>query len=130
LTSVAPLSDVGSSIGSDVAGSTKIPGSKRPTDVKIPKFPNCNEVAGWIGAIGRNLWTVSRYGDKGEIAWLKEVYDKSFEELANSGATRYVHMDSLMISKLEERSPKDLKREYEVAQREADKTNDAVGGRA
>jgi hypothetical protein len=129
LTSVAPLSDVSSNIGSDLGGPKKIPSSKRPTAVKIPKFPSYNEVTSWIGVIGRNLWTVSQYDDKAEIAWLKEVYDKTFEELADSGAKRYVHFDSLLISGLEERLPKDLKREYEVKQREADKMNDAVVGR-
>ena len=129
LTSVAPLSDVGSNIGSDIGGLKKIPGSKRPTDVKIPKFPCYNELTSWIGAIGRNLWTVSQYDDKGEIAWLKEVHQKTFEELADSGEKRYVHLDSLLISRLEERLPKDLKREYEVKQREADKMDNAVVGR-
>jgi hypothetical protein len=124
-----PLSDVSSNVGSDLGGHKKIPGSKRPTDVKIFKFPSYNEVTAWIGAIGRNLWTVSQYDDKGEIAWLKEIYNKTFEELADSGAKRYVHLDSLLISRLEERLPKDLKREYEVKQREADKIHDAVVGR-
>ena len=74
---------------------TKIEGHKRPTEIKTPKFPKYNEVKQWVFKIGRNCWTVSQYRDMREIFWINEVWDKTFEELGDSGEDRFHDLDKL-----------------------------------
>ena len=52
-----------------------------------------------------NCWMLSQYSDKGEIAWIDEVYSKTFEELADSGEERYPHFDRFLVEKLEKILP-------------------------
>ncbi len=105
-TSIAQVSEAGTA-------SARIPGSRRATTIDIPKFPSFNSIVQWVSRIGRNCWSVSQYADRNEIAWINEVWDKSYEELADSGETRYAFMDPLIVMKLEKMLPADLEREYQ-----------------
>lgn len=125
--SVAPLSQVGTEGSIDKI--YKVPGKRTASSIDIPKFPTFNELTDWIAAIGRNLWINSQYTDKREITWLKEVNDKTFDELADPGEVRFRYLDALMIPGLEKKMPDDLRREYKEKNKEYDKENNSIGGR-
>ena len=126
-TSVAPLSQVGTDGSIDKI--YKVPGKRTATSIDIPKFPSFNDLTDWIASIGRNLWIASQYIDKREITWLKEVHDKTFDELADPGEVRFRYLDALMIPGLEKRMPDDLRRDYKDKNKEYDKENNSIGGR-
>ena len=121
--SIAPVSQVGSDL------STKIPGRKTITEVMVPKLPEFNELREWVSKIGRNLHVKSLYADRLEIPWIKECFDKNFEQLADPGHTRFRPMDAVLIAPLEQKLNKELKREYSNICREYDKSDRVVGGR-
>ncbi len=79
--------------------------------------------------VARVLWTSSAYTDRAEIQWLNEIHSKSFDELGDSGESRYAHLDGLLAIALESKLPSDIKRKYEIKNQEACKNGTAILGR-
>ena len=121
--SIARLSQVGSEV------QEKIPGKRVLTEISVGKFPRFNGLKAWITEIGRNLHIKSQFGDKLEIAWIKEVFNKTFEELADPGLQRFRAMDSVLIPELEKKLPPALHRDYVNKNKELDNDDNIIGGR-
>ena len=49
---------------------------------------------------------LSQYTDKAEVAWVGEVWTKSYDELADSGPERFHLFDALVVSKEKKEPPK------------------------
>ena len=105
------------------------PYAKRPQSVSVPKFPKLQELTVWMNRLARNLWSASQYGDRKEVGWLLEVYEKSFDELGDSGEDRFAHIDGLLAQSAEKILPPDLWRVYQEKCAEAMKRKDCVLGR-
>ena len=76
-----------------------IPGYKRPTEIQILRFPKDNGLIEWLFKIGRIRWAFSQYIDMREPDWIHEVWEKSYEELGDSGEPCSAQMDSLTVMK-------------------------------
>ena len=102
----------------------------KATELRVPKFPTYAEIGRWLNRVARNVWSISETpGDKAEIAWVMQVQEKSYEELADSGEERFATMDALLVMALEKIIPPDLNRIYQDKQDEAIKDNRVVLGR-
>ena len=69
--------------------------------LQVPKWPHVAQLPQWLIQLGKNLVNISPYNDCAEITWLQEVKDKSFEELADSGANRFKKMDLKMATEMQ-----------------------------
>ena len=72
---------------------TAISHAKAYEKITVPKFPKNGETTNWMMQLGINLCTAGGYSDQAEIPWLKEVYKKTFDELAESGSERMAKCD-------------------------------------
>ena len=68
-------------------------GYRRNNRLQVPKWPSYNNLKSWVFKIARKCFSLSRYSDQCEIAWVMEVWDKSYEELADTGEQRFSWMD-------------------------------------
>ena len=69
--------------------------------LQVPKWPHVAQLPQWLIQLGKNLVSISPYNDCAEIKWLQDVKEKSFEELADSGATRFQKMDLKMATEMQ-----------------------------
>ena len=106
-----------------------ISSSRRPKQVNAPKFPSISTITTWLTKLSKNLVAASVIDDRKEVAWLMEVKEKTFDDLADSGEDRFAALDSLMIGSLEKTLPADLARTYNEKSEEALKNNDILMGR-
>ena len=67
--SVANLSDVQTE-----SQQARVTGYRRPTEVKLPRFPKFNQLAQFVAKVGRNLHALSQFTDKAEISWISEIW--------------------------------------------------------
>ena len=104
-------------------------GYKRPTQINIPKWPNYNQLKQWVSKIGRNRWSVSQYTDQREVAWVAEVWERSYDELGDPGESRFALMDNLIVIGLETMLPKTSEVKYHDKLNGACKLKKAVLGR-
>ena len=97
--------------------------------MKIPKWPSYSGVTEWIYKIARNAFAMSQFYDQQEIGWVLEVWDKTFEELADTGEARYAYIDGQITQELEDKLPKTLEVEYNSKLKEASKLKKTIMGR-
>ena len=97
--------------------------------MKIPKWPSYSGVTEWIYKIARNAFAMSQFYDQQEIGWVLEVWDKTFEELVDTGEARYAYIDGQITQELEDKLPKTLEVEYNSKLKEASKLRKTVMGR-
>ena len=67
----------------------------------MPKWPHVAQLLLWLIQLGKNLVSISPCNDCAEIKWLQEVKEKSFEEFAESGPTRFQKMDLKMATEMQ-----------------------------
>ncbi len=101
----------------------------RPKQVVAPAFPTINSQTTFLAALGKNLIAASVYDDRREMEWLLEVHDETFEELSDTGESRFAALDSLMATSLEPILPRELGRKYREKCEEALNRKDVVTGR-
>ena len=66
----------------------------------VPKWPHVAQVNQWLIQLGKNLVHCSPKNDCAEIAWIQECRNKTFEDLADSGNTRFHKMDLKMAAEM------------------------------
>ena len=53
--------------------------------MNAPAFPKGGEMANWLYSLGTSAVVSGIFRDEFEVAWLRECWAKSFEELGDSG---------------------------------------------
>ena len=103
---------------------------KQPKNVECPMpLPTAPTKGLWMAKLSKNLVAASIYFDSEEIAWLNEVFTKTFKELALSGADRFKKLDQLLALALEKKLPKELTWDYNRRCEEETREGRIVTGR-
>ena len=86
----------------------------------------------WLTQLKRNVISCAPTTDMGEIAWLNEIANKTFEQLADSGSAKMKRLDlvlSRLVANCIHKSGESLSEDVFLADRDASDKNDTLGGR-